>query len=339
MFYGVQKMNRKLFAALLGLTVLSIFLVPMSLGAEPELATRGRPIGDPSTCTITSPSNGDTISGSITITVEANKVPSIYVDGVKIGRASSLSWDTTTVADGNHVIRAVNRDTVDELTVTVDNGGGGGDPGTGDGVIRKWALVIGISDYEGTSSDLTYCDDDANDWAAYLQGEGYTVVKILDQQATYSNIMAKLQDLADDEDGDDMIAVTYSGHGYYDKVSRQSGWVSHDLYLVAENDVEAITDTFESTCVFWFDDCCNIGTYQNLANDGWVMGQGSTTRTYTYDGDSTMKNGIYTYYAMIAIDLGYTTAEDICTYAATEFNAATPGSAYTVDKYSGDLEI
>jgi hypothetical protein len=42
---------------------------------------------------------------------------------------------------------------------------------------------------------------------------------------------------------------------------------------------------------------------------------------------------------MEAIDLGYTTAEDICNYAAQMFNAATPGKASTVDMYSGDMDI
>ena len=69
------------------------------------------------------------------------------------------------------------------------------------------------------------------------------------------------------------------------------------------------------------------------------MGQGSNTRTYTYDGTDEMQNGIYTYDAMGAIALGYFTAEDICNYAAAQFNAVTPGKAYTVDKYNGELDL
>lgn len=213
------------------------------------------------------------------------------------------------------------------------------DPTTGDGVVRKLALVIGISDYEGTENDLTYCDDDAQDWINYFRGEGYTITSLLNSQATANNILNALADLAATEDGDDIVAVTYSGHGYYDRTTRQSGWVSHDIYLVGENTVESITDTFESTAVFWFNDCCNIGTYANLANAGWVMGVGSAKNTYTYDGTAEMQNGIYTYYAMEAIGMGYNTAEGICDYAAQMFNAVTPGRASTVDNYSGDLVL
>ncbi len=39
----------------------------------------------------------------------------------------------------------------------------------------KYALVIGISNYSGTANDLEYCDDDATDWKARLQMEGYSV--------------------------------------------------------------------------------------------------------------------------------------------------------------------
>ncbi len=333
-------MNRKLFATILGICMLSIFLVPVTVQAETGMQARVKPGTDPASCTIDTPADGATVSGVIDITVTATDTPKIYIDGTQVVRGSSYTWDTTTAADGTHTISAEIRGASDAITVTVDNGGGGQEPPVGgDGVVRKWALCIGISDYEGTANDLTYCDDDAQDWINYLRGEGYTVVSLLNSQATYSNIIAALEDIAANEDADDMVSITYSGHGYYDRTVRQSGWVSHDLYLVNEDAVEAVSDTFDSTAVFWFNDCCNIGTFANLANEGWVMGVGSAKNTYTYDGTAEMQNGIYTYYAMEAIDLGYYTAEDICDYAAAQFNAATPGRASTVDNYSGDLDL
>jgi hypothetical protein len=322
--------------------IIGLFLV-LSLGSNSSvntLSVRGRPA--PRFCTINSPSNGDTVSGVVTITVDATDTPTITIDGAEVATAYSYDWDTTTVADGSHTIQANYKNAADTVTVTVDNGGGGDPPPPppplgGDGVVRKWALVIGISDYYSDANDLTYCDDDAMDWKNYLQGEGYTVDLLLDHQATADNIYSAYMDLAANEDADDMVAFCYSGHGYYYRTIRESCLVSTDEYLLPSSEFASIP--FDSQHVFMFLDCCNIGTFEDLCATGWVAGIGSNTRTYTYDGTSDMQNGIYTYYAMEAIDLGYTTAEDICNYAAQMFNAATPGKATTVDMFSGDMDI
>jgi hypothetical protein len=327
---------------LLTVGILIIMVLPMiaSNNTVETLSARGKPgVGS---CTITSPNSGASVSGTITITVDATATPTIYIDGTAVATGYSYDWDTTGVSDGEHTIKAdINKWAKDEITVTVANGGGGDPPppppGDGDGVVRKWALVIGISDYYDDANDLTYCDDDAVDWKNYLQGEGYTVDLVLDHQATADNIYSAYMDLAANEDADDMVAFCYSGHGYYYRTIRESCLVSSDGYLLPSSEFASIT--FDSQHVFMFLDCCNIGTFSDLCGTGWVAGIGSNTRTYTYDGTSDMQNGIYTYYAMEAIDLGYTTAEDICNYARDMFNAATPGKASTVDMYDGAMDI
>jgi hypothetical protein len=210
-------------------------------------------------------------------------------------------------------------------------------PGTGDGVVNKFALVIGISDYASDANDLTYCDDDAMDWKNYLQGEGYSVDLLLDRQATADNIYSAYMNLAASADADDWVAFTYSGHGYYYRTIRESCLVSTDEYLLPASEFASVT--FESQHVFMFLDCCNAGTFSDLVGTGWVAGIGSATNTYTYDGTADMQNGIYTYYAMEAISAGYTTAEDICAFAEAYFEAATPGRATTYDNFSGDMDI
>jgi hypothetical protein len=313
----------------------------LSLGSNVSVNTmsvRGRPA--PRFCSILTPSNGATVSGVVTIIVDATDTPTIAIDGAEVGTGYTYDWDTTAYADGSHTITANYKNADDEVVVTVANGGDPPPPPPppgGDGVVRKWALVIGISDYYSDANDLTYCDDDARDWEAYLRGEGYTVDLLLDHQATADNIYAAYMDLAANEDADDMVAFCYSGHGYYYRTIRESCLVSTDEYLLPSSEFASIP--FDSQHVFMFLDCCNIGTFEDLCQTGWVAGIGSTTRTYTYDGTEAMQNGIYTYYAMEAIDLGYTTAEDICNYARDMFNAATPGRASTVDMFSGDMDI
>jgi hypothetical protein len=214
-------------------------------------------------------------------------------------------------------------------------------PGTGDGVIRKWALCIGISDYATDANDLSYCDDDAMDWKNYLQGEGYNVDVLLDRQASADNIIAALEALGANEDGDDLVVITYSGHGYYSRSYRKSGWVSSDEWLILSDTVASITDTYESSAMFVFHDCCNAGTFNDMNKAGMVNVVGSTKTSYTYDGTSDMKNGILTWFAVHdAIgNYGYYTAEDIGNHAAAEFNAATPGRCTVYDNYNGALDL
>ncbi|UYP47354.1 hypothetical protein NEF87_003639 [Candidatus Lokiarchaeum ossiferum] len=213
----------------------------------------------------------------------------------------------------------------------------GGAPLTG----QKYALVIGISDYDGDSSDLTYCDDDAYDWRDYLESIGYQVTLLIDEQATEAGILAALQNLADLEDeAGDAVAICYSGHGSYSRTTGESCLVAWELAGVYVSEIKPITDTFQSEHVFFFDDACVQGTMVELLNAGWVGAIGSTTKTYTYDGDSTMQNGIFTYYAMEAINLGYTTGEAIGNYAVNMFDANTQGDATLYDAYTiGDLNL
>lgn len=211
--------------------------------------------------------------------------------------------------------------------------GGGGSEITG----QRYALIIGISDYEGDSSDLTYADDDALDWYDYFNGLGYNIMLLLDGQATKANILAGFQWLADMEnEAGDSVVITYSGHGYYSRTGGESCIISWELAGVWTSEIKAITDTFQSEHVFFFDDACNQGTMVNLVGDGWVAAIGSTTKTYTYDGTADMANGIYTYYAIHeAIEIyGMTSAEDISNWATQRFDETTRGDATVYDTFT-----
>jgi hypothetical protein len=93
------------------------------------------------TVSLTAPSNGATVSGSITLAATASDnvgVSSVQfkVDGVNRGTADTSSpysrtWDTTGVSDGSHTVSATAVDTsgntaTDSHTVTVQNQTGGG---------------------------------------------------------------------------------------------------------------------------------------------------------------------------------------------------------------------
>lgn len=273
------------------------------------------------TVIITNPSNGATVSNSVSIIVEATDPEDgslsadIYIDGEYKTTGSSYNWDTTTCADGSHTIYAEATDSgglsdTDEITVTVDNGGGGGD-------VDKYALVIGISDYEGNENDLEYCDDDAQDWKNFLQGEGYQVTILTNSQATANNIDAAIDDLLANEDGDDYVAFTYSGHGLKYR-NYGSCIISHDLYAMSHKWFESKFDTADSQHIYFAFDACQIGGFSGAVENGRV-GAYASNGQYSYDGDSSMKNGVFTYYQMEGWS-SYTSFEDDAAYAVQEMN-------------------
>jgi hypothetical protein len=96
---------------------------------------------NPPSVSITSPADGATVSGTVSVTADAsddNGVSQVefFVDGSSLGTDSdgsngwSASWDTTAYADGGYTVEAVATDSAgqtasDSVSVTVDNSGGG----------------------------------------------------------------------------------------------------------------------------------------------------------------------------------------------------------------------
>jgi serine protease AprX len=92
-------------------------------------------VDNPPTVTITNPTDGATVSGTINITADAsddNGVTQVefFVDGGSIGVDTTapyeITWDSTTVVDGNHMITATATDAISQIAsdsnnVNVDN--------------------------------------------------------------------------------------------------------------------------------------------------------------------------------------------------------------------------
>jgi hypothetical protein len=202
----------------------------------------------------------------------------------------------------------------------------------------KYALVIGISDYEGTRNDLTYCDDDANDWKTRLVKAGYNVVSLLDLAAKKTNINAAVKDLASHAVAGNEIALCYSGHGSKGNI------VSTDLYYIGSKYFGTMFANATSTKMMFCFDACQIGAMATDLNaPGRVIVVASNKSTYSYDGDATMKNGVFTYYQMLGFDkLNYTYLEPDSKYACDEMtawakiNRVRVAPSYT-DTYTGDF--
>ncbi len=206
----------------------------------------------------------------------------------------------------------------------------------------KYALVIGISDYQGTSNDLQYCDDDAIDWKNRLQAEGYTVSILLDLNATKTAIEAAVNTLASQSVAGNEIVFVYSGHGSKGSI------VTSDLYYIASSWFKTKFQSATSTKMVFSFDACQIGAMATDLNaNGRVIAVASDTKLYSYDGDATMQNGVFTFYQMKGFDqMGFIYAEADFQYACDQFkiwaNNKRPKLRVAPsfkDSYVGDLDL
>ncbi len=233
---------------------------------------------------------------------------------------------TLTVSDN------VNTDT-DTITVTVQDS---------DSMPNKYAVVIGISDYQG-DGDLNFCDEDADSWEAYLISQGYTVHTLIDTQATAANIYAEIEWLEQQEEAGDYVAFCFSGHGFYSDRERESGlcaWnVEEQEGWIFDSDLGAAFDNFDSDHIFIFFDSCHSGGMDSVAGPGRYVSQTAGQMEYGLD-DPKSEHGMWVYWFLeyAVKDLGYTDlvqAHDVATPLATNDAAAIQNPMHPEEEYSG----
>src|SRR6185436_7883604 len=79
---------------------------------------------------------------------------------------------------------------------------------------KSWAVVIGINAYQHGIPNLHYAVADAQAVGQELERRGFSVIRLMDQQATSERIRAVLGDeLPARMKPDDRLVVFYAGHG------------------------------------------------------------------------------------------------------------------------------
>lgn len=206
---------------------------------------------------------------------------------------------------------------------------------------HKYAYVVGISDYEGTANDLTYCDEDAQAMRAWLISEGFTVRMDLDLNATANNITAGLQWLIDNAEPGDEIAFSYSGHG--GRSTEGSALISADLYYVTHGYVMSYFNAVGCTKKLVTIDACVIGDFHLDVVDGTFMATASD-RKYSYDAPD-LNHGAWTYYWLDGVeDMNLIYAEDAAPYAEDGMLAWATSYRLKVDPkhtdmYTGEMDM
>jgi hypothetical protein len=167
---------------------------------------------------------------------------------------------------------------------------------------NKYAIVVGISDYPGTGSDLNYCDDDAVDMTAALAEYGFThIATLIDATASYDDIFDAIADVPSTADE---VVFFFSGHGGNgiandgDDERVDEAIFSFDGENFAPIWDGQLRDAFErftaARIVFIFDSC-NAGGMDDVAGPGRVllMASGEHGSSYELTG---LENGEFTYY-------------------------------------------
>jgi len=190
---------------------------------------------------------------------------------------------------------------------------------TGDGIVNKYALIIGISDYN-VISDLSYCDEDASDWFNYLDSMDYQITLLGDSHldtypqwdgyATEYNVKMAFAEILTVADEDDIIVFANSGHGGR---TRDSALKTFIYYLcmwdtsAGENGENGLITQFELkemmapslAKTFVFLDHCFAGGFGNMfENDNsanFYLAATCTDNGYGWD-DPEHQNGKWTYF-------------------------------------------
>ena len=185
----------------------------------------------------------------------------------------------------------------------------------GDGIVNKYAVIVGISDYSAIS-DLSYCDEDATDWYNHLAPNGYECTVLGDHTNTYPqydglatetnvyNALAYYLGIADD---DDIVVFATSGHGGATRGRVRNSFLCMWDCGVGENGEDGyifdyeLAPVFENAVCEWFiflDHCNSGGMDEVMDNANSANGYMATTCTdkgYGYDYPPGL-NGAWTYF-------------------------------------------
>jgi hypothetical protein len=258
---GVLKLlNRKK----LGVVIASIFLVSLfgvfASGNGGQLIARPPA---PRYCDITNPTNGEEVSGIVTITIDASRAAKLYIDGELVHRSTySYDWDTTGASDGSHSIVAKVPGAEDTVTVTVSNGGPPPPPpneapvvtitNPADGATVDGTVTISVSVTDDSDSltpdiyiDGTYITTASSyDWdtTAYADGSHIIYAEATDTGGLSGSDQISVtvdNSVPPPPDGDDWFYDTVSyGNDVWHYVDAGFGMINCDLSWPAGPDVD-----------------------------------------------------------------------------------------------------
>ena len=149
---------------------------------------------------------------------------------------------------------------------------------------NAYAIVIGISDYPGTSGDLSYCDDDAiavynmliNDYNFKPEN----IIYLQDSSATKNDISNAFDDISSVIKEDDIFFFYYSGHGGHGTTTTQGTWNVETMHPYFNN-YDQIWSVSHPGAIAMRVHFTQFSTQVN--NDYALCGSWSVTQGYAYE--------------------------------------------------------
>ena len=206
-------------------------------------------------------------------------------------------------------------------------------------VNKKKALVIGINNYGNPSNNLNCCVNDANKVSDLLEfnsdgTRNFSIIKLLDEKATYDNIMENLEKVFSDDT--DTSILYFSGHGFDDKNDGKLcsfDYRSNHMGIRFRDIIEKIEMSKCNNKIIILD-CCHSGKMGNftMIGDSTALSCGTTILTACNTSESAIEysgHGLFTKLLIEALEGG---ASDI-------FGRVTPGSIYSyIDSSLGSFD-
>lgn len=210
------------------------------------------------------------------------------------------------------------------------------DPPTAD----KWAVVIGIADYQGIFNDLQYTDDDAMDMYNYLLSKGYpknNIKLLLNRKATGKNIYAAIDWMAGKEGPNSECVFFYSGHGSTydgyndgDEEYTDESIIEYGLKHILDGFLRDSFASYESQKISFIFDSCYSGGMDDLAGPNRVIVMACDEDELSWEGAPWMENGVFSFYFLEGLDM-FNTVEGAFTYAAPLAHS------FVLSEYSYDM--
>jgi hypothetical protein len=173
---------------------------------------------------------------------------------------------------------------------------------------RVFAVVVGLSNYQGTSSDLTYSDDDARHFYQYLttamsrETKSGKVVLLQNEQATASTIRKTVREVFSQSTENDIILFYFSGHG------SEEGFIPFEIFdPVKHEEIRGYFRASKAAYRLCIADACFSGainqgnsqsTFASLSNlsDSRIAVIMSSKPSQTSQETSLFKQGVFSYF-------------------------------------------